>query len=263
MHPAAALALAALTLAACSRGRSEAVLREPDTASRLHVADTAAAAGQTDIALSMYAAAAQSAPDDIDVQARYISLLIRAEKPEQAEQALAQAMRRKPNDPTLRRWLGILRLENGAAAEALQIFDALLARKPRDVAALNGRGMALDLANQHDVAQLAYRAALAESPSDTRTANNLAVSLLLAGRPAEARAILLPLTQQPDTPNRVLNNLAIAQAVAGDRAGSNARLAGHAGASDIRALATALGAAPALDDGADAKPVSTGLQPAG
>jgi Flp pilus assembly protein TadD len=238
---------AAALLTSCAGNEADSVvLRAPDTASRLRVAAAAAASGQTDIALSMYGAAAEAAPDNVEAQARFASLLIRAGKPELADQVLSQALGRKPSDPTLLLWLGIHRLETGAAGEALQIFDRLVGDRPHDVAALNGRGIALDLANRHADAQQTYREALQVAPSDLRSANNLAVSLLLDGRPAEARAVLLPLAHGAGVPPRLLNNLAIAQAAAGDVPGAEASLAGRPGAEDIRALATAFGAPPAI-----------------
>jgi Flp pilus assembly protein TadD len=237
----AALGLVAL-LAACGHSDDSMVLRKPDLASRLDVAATAAASGQTDLALSMYAAAASAAPDNVEVQTKLARLLLKVGKPEMAGEILTRALGRKPNDPTLLRWSGVVLLETGETNQAAQIFDKVLARNPRDVGALNGRGMALDLADRHDEAQQAYRTALAIAPNDVQTANNLAISLLLADRPTEARDLLQPLAQRPDVPSRVLNNLAIADAASGDLNGSNALLAGRPGADDIRTLATAFGA---------------------
>ena len=198
----------ALALGGCShRDRDRTTLREPDNASRLHIAETASAAGQSDIALSMYAAAAAAAPDDAEVQGRLVNALILAGKPNVAETTLNAALARQPNEPTLLRWLGNLRLQTGNAEAALQIFDGLIARRPTDVAALNGRGIALDLLGQHDAAQQTYLNARAQQPGNLQTANNLAVSLLPdrasesgsvraaavldAGRPAD------PFRQQP------------------------------------------------------------------
>ena len=233
--------LGILIVASCARhDAGQAVIREPDTASRLHVADTAAAAGQTDIALSMYNAAAAAAPDNVEAQTRLVSLLIKSGQPEVAGQVLSRALVRQPSDPTLLRWLGNLRLETGAAEAALKIFDGLVARKSTNIAALNGRGVALDLLGQHEVAQQTYRTAQTIAPGDVQTANNLAVSFLLSNRPTDARDILVPLSQQPDLPARVLNNLALAQTAAGDTSAADASLAGRAGADDLRIMAATL-----------------------
>ena len=232
-----------LTSGCSHRDRDLATVREPDNASRLRIAETASAAGQTDIALSMYNAAAAATPNDPDVQARLVSMLIRAGKPDVAEYTLAAALARQPNNPTLLRWQGNLRLETGAAEAALQIFDGLIARRPNDVAALNGRGVALDLLGRHDAAQQAYLTARALQPGDLQTANNMAVSLLLMQHPSQALAVLQPFAMQSDLPSRVSNNLTIARAAAGQSNTTETGADSTIASDDLRTLAASLGAA--------------------
>ena len=233
----------ALALGGCShRDRDRTTLREPDNASRLHIAETASAAGQSDIALSMYAAAAAAAPDDAEVQGRLVNALILAGKPNVAETTLNAALARQPNEPTLLRWLGNLRLQTGNAEAALQIFDGLIARRPTDVAALNGRGIALDLLGQHDAAQQTYLNARAQQPGNLQTANNLAVSLLLIEHPNQAASVLQPFSTRAGLPTRFVNNLAIARAAAGQSATGDGD--GAMPAEDLRALAASFGASP-------------------
>jgi Flp pilus assembly protein TadD len=246
MMPAVA-GLLLLSAGGCARHTDQVSLREPDTASRMRIAATAAAAGQTEIALSMYSAAAEAAPNDPAVQARLVSMLLRIGKPEVAQQTLTRALTSQPRDPTLLRWLGNLRLETGSPEAALTIFDGLIARNAKDVASLNGRGVALDLLSQHDQAQESYRRAQAIAPADVQTANNLAVSYLLSDRPSQARDVLLPLSQQSELPPRVLNNLAIAQAATGSASASSAGTSTTISSDDLRTLATSLGAGIALD----------------
>ena len=253
----------ALLLAGCGGRGDDVTVRDPDTTSRLHVAATAAASGQTDIALSMYGAAASAAPDSVEAQSKFASLLLKVGKPEMADQVLTRALARKPNDPTLLRWRGILLLQTGDTDGAMQVFDRLLARNQHDLAALNGRGMALDMAERHEEAEQVYRTALTLAPNDVQTSNNLAISLLLSDRPAEARDLLLTLSRRPDAPARVLNNLAVAQAAAGDIGSSNALLSGRPGADDIRALATAFGAPPPADEPGAAPVPRPSLRPTG
>ena len=64
-----------------------------------------------------------------------------------------------------------------AAAE----FQTVLAMEPRNIRALNGTGIALDLLGQGQEAQNAYRAALAIAPDDRAARNNLGLSLMLSG----------------------------------------------------------------------------------
>jgi Flp pilus assembly protein TadD len=251
-----ALGLLALLAGCGSHRNDEAIVRDPDTASRLRVAETAAASGQTDIALSMYGAAASAAPDNVEAQSKYAGLLLKLGKPDLADQVLTKALARRPTDPALLRWRGVLQLQTGDSDGALKIFDRLLSHNKADLAALNGRGMALDLADRHEEAEQAYRTALSLAPNDIQSTNNLAISLLLADRVSEARDILLELSQRQNVPPRVLNNLAVAQAASGNVLSSNALLAGKPSADDIRALAAAFGAPPSPDDPA-IRPVSS------
>lgn len=235
------LLAAALTLtSACSaRNGDQVELRTPDTASRLHIAETAAAAGQNDIALSMYVAAAAANPNDVQVQARLADMLIRVGKPNVAAETLTRALAARPSDPTLLRWLGNLRLEQGFTEAALQIYDGLITRKPDDVAALNGKAVALDLLGRHQAAQQTYRLAQSIAPADLQTANNLAVSLLIDNQPLAAKNILAPFAQQPNLPERAINNFSIAQAAAGNTAAETSTTS-TLNAGDLRILSTAL-----------------------
>ncbi len=92
----------------------------------------------------------------------------------------------------------------------------MLASAPRDLAALNGRGVAFDMLGRHDEAQQSYRQARALAPDDISVANNLAMSFILAGMPQQAVPILEPLARRADAPPRVANNLAIARASIGE-----------------------------------------------
>lgn len=180
--------------------------RSPDTGSRLRAATAAEASGQMDVALSMYAAAALAAPGNADAQARFARALLRAGNGGQAEQVLSAAVQRRPNDPALLMELGRLRLQAGAAEAALGYFDRVLAASPRDVDALDLRGVALDLMGRHGEAQQSYRQALALRPASLSVANNLGLSLLLSGQAAEAVAVLEPLVRRADATDRVRAN---------------------------------------------------------
>ena len=233
----------ALTSACSSRGGNTTTVRDPDNASRLHIAETAAASGQDEIALSMYAAAAAAAPKDVQVQAKLASMLIRVGKPDVAGETLTRALAARPNDPLLLRWLGNLRLEQGFTEAALGIFDGLIARNHEDVAALNGKGVALDLLGRHQAAQQTYRIAQAAAPANVQTANNLAVSLLLDNQPLAAKTLLAPFAQQSNFPERAINNLSIAQAALGDTRTSESSTTSTLNAEDLQALATTLNGA--------------------
>jgi Flp pilus assembly protein TadD len=211
----------AVVLAGCAETDSP---RSPDAASRLRVASAAEASGQMDVALSMFGAAAARDPDNMEAQARFAGALMRAGNRAQAEQVLAAAVRRNPGDRQLAVQLGRMRLQTGAAGEALTIFDRVLASDSRNVAALDGRGVALDLMGRHPEAQDSYRRAQAIAPDAISVANNLGLSLLLDNRPEEARAVLEPLARRSDAPQRVTANYAISLAATGEEAAARAVL---------------------------------------
>jgi Flp pilus assembly protein TadD len=153
---------------------------------------------------------------------------------QQAEQVLAAAIERSPNARPLMVSLGRLRLRNGAAGDALGLFDRVLAAEPRNVDALDGRGVALDLMGRHPEAQESYRRAQAIAPDRISVANNLGLSLLLDGRPDEARAVLEPLARRADATQRVTANYGISLAATGDVAAARNVLGEEAG--DVAAL---------------------------
>ena len=66
--------LALASVAACSSGPQ----RGSDVASRLRIASVAEASGQSEVATSVLASLAGTAPDNVDVQARYARALARA-----------------------------------------------------------------------------------------------------------------------------------------------------------------------------------------
>lgn len=222
--------LLGLLLAGCATEGS----RPADSSSRLHVASVAESQGLTDVAISMYAATAAREPDNAQAQSLLAASLLRAGNRTQAEQVLAGAVQRMPNDRMLLVQLGRMQLSSGKAGEALNLFDRVLARDARNVGALDGRGVALDLMGRHPEAQESYRRAQALDPNSVAIANNLGLSLLLDNRPDEARAVLEPLARRPDATARVTANYAISLAATGDVAAAQ-NLMGESGG-DLAAL---------------------------
>ena len=137
--------LALASVAACSSGPQ----RGSDVASRLRIASVAEASGQSEVATSVLASLAGTAPDNVDVQARYARALARSGRVSDADGTISQALRRKPGDPVLLLELGRIRLIEGRAAEASEAFGAVLAARPRELGATLGRGIAQDLLGQH------------------------------------------------------------------------------------------------------------------
>jgi tetratricopeptide (TPR) repeat protein len=111
--------------------------------------------------------------------------------------------------------LGRLRLRtNPQSAEAL--FHRASSDDPRNTAALNDLGIALDMQGRHQEAQAAYGKAIAADP-DMRSAQvNLGLSLALGGRPAEGVKMLAPIADDPNATARERHDLAAALAMQGN-----------------------------------------------
>lgn len=195
-----------------------------DAAAQLRVAAAAERSGQMDIALSLYAAALEANPGNAEVAERYATALLAAGEPNQARAALAEARRRNPSHRALAQMEGRLLLETGAPAQALAVFDSLLAGAPADVAALNGRGVALDMLGRHAEARTAYLAARNADPSSPLWAGNLALSLMLSGCPETAEALLATAPRNPATAEWIARLQAMARGIVSgtDRSLTNA-----------------------------------------
>ncbi len=90
--------------------------------------------------------------------------------------------------PAARNLLGILRAEQGRAAEAIAAFRAVLAAEPGNAGALANLGAACAAEAQMDAAIAAYDAALRVAPENVAIRLGHAYALLKAGRLAEGFA---------------------------------------------------------------------------
>jgi len=99
--------------------------------------------------------------------------------------------------------------------EAAALFDKLIAQKPDDALAYNGKAVALDHSGNHASAQALYGQALKLSPDSPSIKNNLAMSMILNGQTKGAIALLEPLANQGN--KTIRQNLALAYALNGDK----------------------------------------------
>jgi protein O-GlcNAc transferase len=231
----AGVLLLAASVTACTVSE-QAALREPDEASRMHVASVAEANGQPGVALSIYSIEAANRPDDPEAQARYADALIRAGGMAQADEVLTKALARMPDEPALLVQAGRIRLLNGDP-ESIGLFDHALAAAPGDAQALSGKAVALDVAGEHEEALAWHAAAIKAAPQDIAIGNNQAMSLMLAGRAEEAIMILASLAKRPDAPERVMNNLALAYAAIGHETAAHAVLRSPIGDAELQRYA--------------------------
>ncbi|MBM3521792.1 MAG: tetratricopeptide repeat protein [Alphaproteobacteria bacterium] len=112
--------------------------------------------------------------------------------------------------------LGRLFFKLRRPSESAAFFDKALDVDPRNVRALIGRGVALDLTGRFEQAQASYLAALEVAPGDPRAQNNLALSHAFAGNFARAVEILYPMATAPHATKRLRQNLALVYGLMGN-----------------------------------------------
>ncbi len=200
------LLVAWVALAGCTQQQQAPKLNAD---ARLRLADAAAAAGNDELAGSLYAAAAANAPNDTAVQLRAAAALAKAGHVAQARQVLAARLRANPHDAEAIRARAALDLGEGRTAEAEAALDTALAQHPDDPATLTDKAVALDMKADHAGAQALYRRALALAPDDAAIRNDLALSLMLAGKVREGIDVLAPLEDTAGLPPRARATLAL------------------------------------------------------
>lgn len=108
----------------------------------------------------------------------------------QAEAHYAEVLALDPGNARARVGLANLRAWGGDPAGALPIYDQVLRQAPTDVAALRGRGGALNQLGRHEVARRILREAHDLAPADAGTIQELATAELALGNPLGARRAL-------------------------------------------------------------------------
>lgn len=230
---------ACAVLAACTSAdfRHEATLT---TNARLQVAEAAESSGDSDLATSIYTAAAANEPANIALQLRCAEALARAGKVAQARQILAERLHGNDRPPDLVRALALIDVVAGEPTQALSEFNELLAANPGDIRALVDKAVALDLLGKHTEAQAIYRQVMVTAPSDTAARNNLALSIMLEGRMASALEMLVPLQDGDTAPPRLRINLGILYAANGNLEQSRRLLGDHVTDADLAKITQAL-----------------------
>jgi Flp pilus assembly protein TadD len=235
-----AAALCALLSGCAQPPGGEADKQNMNADSRLRVALAAEQSGDRDLAISMYVAAAEQAPNDAAVLQRCAEGLARSGRLDEAAALLKRHMRSGVGRPDLMLTLGSIEVLAGQPVQADATLSEVLAARPDDVKALTNRGIALDMEKRHAEAQVLYRKALALAPGDVAISNDLALSLMLWGHSDEARTVLLPFRDVANLPERVRINLGIVEAAGGDHAGAQQLLSGSVNATDLAALTQAI-----------------------
>ena len=131
-----------------------------------------------------------------------------------ADTAYTTALVTEPGLADAQLGLGRLRLATDPK-RAEELFLRVLAKDPRDAAALNNLGIARDLQGRHSEAQKAYGEAIAANPDMRAAQVNLALSIALEGRTADAVRLLTPLGNSADATIRERHDLAAVLAMDG------------------------------------------------
>ena len=212
---------------------------------RLRVAEAADSSGDSELAISMYAAAAASDPANTNLQLRCADALARRGKIDEARRLLAERLRAYPGQPDLVRALALIDLVAGQPARAITELDQILAANPGDTRALVDKAVALDLQGQHAAAQAIYQQVLTMAPNDAAARNNLALSLMLEGRTHQALETLAPMQDADGSSRRLKVNLGILYAATGNVERSRQLLGDHISDGDVSALTRALASSAA------------------
>jgi Flp pilus assembly protein TadD len=236
------MVVACCMLAACGSNPSS-QQTGMDAEQRLRVADAAETSGDHSLALSMYSAAADNAPNNTALQLRCAIGLARNGKPGAAKELLIARLKAHPNDSDLLRGLAAIYVVQGQPSPAIGKLDEALAERPGDPSALLDKAVALDLQGRHADAQLLYRQMLARAPDDPVISNDLAVSLMIEGRTREAQAVLAPFAESDAVPERMRINLGLIYAANGNAAAAQRLLGDRFGEVDVQTLTRTIAAA--------------------
>jgi putative PEP-CTERM system TPR-repeat lipoprotein len=168
--------------------------------------DVYMANGQPAEAAKAYQAVAASAPSAL-ATARIAGALDRAGKPDEVEAVLKSWFTAHPDDAEIGGLLGAAQISRGKFADAKATFQAILAKRPNDPAALNNLAwidQKLGAPGAKDLARQAY--ALGPSP---QTADTLGWILTTGGDPSTG-AILLRQASAESTDPRIQYHFAVA-----------------------------------------------------
>jgi len=218
----AAIAAACTPLELFEPGAANVAANQPGepnaTADLVARARGARANGELETAVRLYRAAMTAAREDQALRVELGETLTDAGDYEQAYEAINQSLQQSTGAVREAGYVALGRLffKLRRPTESAAFFEKALVENPRNLRALIGRGVALDLTGKFDQAQTAYLAALELSPGDTRAQNNLALSYAFAGNFARAVEIMHPMATAPTATPRLRQNLALIYGLMGN-----------------------------------------------
>ncbi len=188
------------------------------TAETLARARAARANGELETAVRLYRAAMPAGAAEPALRVELGETLTDAGDFDQAYEAIDQALRDPRGEAQEAGYVALGRLffKLRRPTESAAYFEKALAENPRNLRAMIGRGVALDLTGRFEQAQEVYLQALEVSPGDLRAQNNLALSYAVAGNFARAVEILHPMATAPTATPRLRQNLALIYGLMGN-----------------------------------------------
>ena len=220
---AAALALCLPFLAACHFPPRQPVYPQqsevpPPPANSAQLAEVAHETQNYAAAVPLYRKLIDQGADTVENRLGLADSLLGTGDLDSAAAQYRRAETMAPQDPRPGLGLGRLYLVQHRPASALSAYSLVLQLDSHNLIAFNGKGVALDLMDQHDLAQHVYRRGLAIDPDDRTLRNNLGLSLVFSKNYTEAVTILTALAQDPRATPRNRQNLALALGLEGDKA---------------------------------------------
>ena len=103
-------------------------------------------------------------PENIQLRLDYTDVLRRRQKFDRSHDQAEALHQRDPENPLFQSQLAIESMQTGDYERAFELFDAVLAKLPRDPATLTSKGHALKTLGQSSEAIESYRAAIAAKP---------------------------------------------------------------------------------------------------
>lgn len=155
---------------AWSRSPTSTASRDPreilGSMKRMAEADRRAVAGDVEGAVAVYRTIIDAEPASVDARVRLAQILIAGQRHAEAAELLASAVAVAPHEPFLPRKLGNVLELLGRPADALEVYDAGLARHPDERELREGRWRCLNKLQRREELLADAERAIARDPAD-------------------------------------------------------------------------------------------------
>jgi Flp pilus assembly protein TadD len=182
----------------------------------LNVADAAIAGNDPQMALQVSQSVLANNPNNVQALYHEAASYYAMNRCEDAIAAYRLALKSDPTSSEAETGIGRCLLQRDAAAAALT-FERAVQDDPRNAAAQNDLGIALDLQGNYAGAIGPYKQSLLLAPGVISTEVNLGLSLALAGDGQDALQYLGPLATSPEATPKIREDYAMALLAAGRR----------------------------------------------